>query len=134
MKFKREFIEIDEYIDGSSEKWETVRNVNKSDKPYLDYLIKEYCGTSFFGKTFRLAYVETDKGRFWIKPKCIIQNVLLEYDDGVNWKWRCPKHSLRFTYSARINRMWNIPDDRVFCAVCGVFYAFKKENKPICKD
>jgi len=55
------------YTKGIEDGWETVRKINKADKPYLENLVKKYCGKSFFGKTFRLAYIETSSERYWIR-------------------------------------------------------------------
>ena len=55
--------------------------------------------------------------------------VKLKYEDGYNWRWNCPNHKGTFTYSRSINVQWGIPEDKVYCAVCGTLYDFEKEYK-----
>jgi uncharacterized protein YbaR (Trm112 family) len=54
--------------------------------------------------------------------------VILKYDDGIHWKWQCPRCSngLSYTYSKRINHQWGIPDNKVYCAICKTFYDYEK--------
>ena len=134
MDKKRKTIEIEEYIVGSETGWETLRKVTKLDKPYLEYVLKEFVGKSLFGKVFRVAYIENENGKFWIIPKKTIKKVKLIPDaiDNTIWKWQCPdccKSGLKFSYSKEINYRYGIPNDRVYCAICGTFYAFEKEER-----
>lgn len=68
MNIRRDFIEVEKFIPGMEDGWETVRGLNKLNKPYTinNKLIKKYCGKGFQGKTFRFAYFNTEKGRMWI--------------------------------------------------------------------
>lgn len=57
------------------------------------------------------------------------------------YSWECPNHEGSFSYSEAINRQWGHPVDKVFCAVCGMYYDFEIEdnstmfdNCPICNS
>lgn len=52
--------------------------------------------------------------------------IKLRPDDGLHFRWTCPKCTGTFTYSKRINTQWGIPVDKVYCAVCNVLYDFEK--------
>lgn len=69
MNLRRDVIEVDSFIEGTETGWETVRGIGKLDKEFTKGLVKKYCGKSSSGKTFRFAYIENEKGRFWIRVK-----------------------------------------------------------------
>ena len=132
MDKKRKILEIEEFIEGSETGWETIRKVSRLDKPYLEFVMKKFVGKSLFGKVFRIAYIDNEDGRFWISPKKTIKKVVLfrdKVDKGI-YKWQCPdccKGGLTFSYSPQINKNWDTPKDRVYCAICGTYYAFEKD-------
>lgn len=52
-----------------------------------------------------------------------VNNTSIERERIYNWS--CPDHDGTFTYSQKINEMWDHPTDLVFCGVCCKYHRFE---------
>jgi len=55
-----------------------------------------------------------------------IEKIKLRPEGNMYYRWTCPKCEGNYTYSRSINNQWGIPEDKLFCACCGILYDFEK--------